>query len=289
MRLAWLSLITLGLLAASPVWDATAKLKDNFFPTQVPELKIRKQPATIQAKNLSVEEISRKVTVRIIAGSNAGSGVIVERQGETYTVLTCEHVVDDNPGEGYKILTQDGATYTVESSSIVTLKGVDLALIQFKSRTVYEVVNLGDRETPKIGQQIYVAGFPNYRYKSPQEIESTLTWGPSSFRFASGKLSMILSDRSLPQGYQLGHTATIENGMSGGPILDKQGRLIGINGRGKNPVLLGDDAFIFEDGSTPSKAEIEQMEALSWAIPIKSLSGRTREPKKPDDPFSSGV
>ena len=68
-------------------------------------------------------------------------------------------------------------------------------------------------------------------------------------------------------GYQLGYTNNVENGMSGGPVIDAQGRLIGINGRLKHP-FIGINAYVFTDGSMPSKKQFLQMETLSWAIPI---------------------
>lgn len=64
----------------------------------------------------------------------------------------------------------------------------------------------------------------------------------------------------------MGYTNDIEQGMSGGPVLDQYGRLIGINGRLKYPPQ-GIIAFMFADGTVPSKKLFQQMEALSWAVP----------------------
>lgn len=286
MKFAWLGFVTLVSIVAYPLWEATAKLENN-SPIHIANKEIVEQSAKTQAKS-SVEEISRKVTVRIITDSASGSGVIIERKGQSYTVLTCHHVFDSTQGGDYNVLTPDGRTHSVERLSTPALEEVDLALVQFSSEAIYQVVALGDRERLSNGQDIYVAGFPNYRFKSAQEVESTLNWGLRAFQFYSGQLSMILSERSLPMGYQLGHTANIENGMSGGPILDKKGRLIGINGRGKNPIIQGNDAFIFEDGSLPSREEIRRMESLSWAVPIRSFTSRINEPIN-DNPFRFGL
>jgi S1-C subfamily serine protease len=286
MKYAWLGFVTLVSIVAYPLWEATAKPENN-SPTHITNQEIVEKSAKQQAKS-SVEEISRKVTVRIITGSASGSGVIIERKGQSYTVLTCNHVFDNAQGGDYNLLTPDGRTHSVERLSTPALEEVDLALVQFSSEAVYQVVELGDRERLSLGQDIYVAGFPNYRFKSSQEVENTLNWGLRAFQFASGRLSMILSERSLPMGYKLGHTANIDNGMSGGPILDKKGRLIGINGRGKYPIIQGNDAFIFEDGSTPSREEIRRMESLSWAVPIRSFSTRIQEYRN-DNPFQFGL
>lgn len=80
----------------------------------------------------------------------------------------------------------------------------------------------------------------------------------------------MLPAQSLESGYQLGYTNDIAEGMSGGPVLDISGKLVGINGKSKYP-LGGIDVFKLADGSVPSQAVFRQMEALSWAIPIDTF------------------
>ncbi len=79
-------------------------------------------------------------------------------------------------------------------------------------------------------------------------------------------------NRPLEEGYQIGYTNNIETGMSGGPILNQQGYLVGINGRLKYP-SGGIDTFKFTDGKFPRWSEFQQMEMLSWGIPIKTVLG----------------
>ena len=75
--------------------------------------------------------------------------------------------------------------------------------------------------------------------------------------------------KSLAQGYRLGYTNDIAVGMSGGPIFNSQGLLIGINGRVKNrdPDF---GVYAFEDGTEPSGRMLEQMVNSSWGIPIST-------------------
>jgi S1-C subfamily serine protease len=62
----------------------------------------------------------------------------------------------------------------------------------------------------------------------------------------------MLPKKSLQEGYQIGYTNDVEQGMSGGPVLNQSGQLIGINGGLKHP-LQGIIAFTFIDGSVPSQ------------------------------------
>lgn len=45
--------------------------------------------------------------------------------------------------------------------------------------------------------------------------------------------------------------------MSGGPIVNSQRLLVGINGRVAHPIL--NTGYIYQDGSLPTREEIEQM------------------------------
>ncbi|MBW4599473.1 MAG: serine protease [Calothrix sp. FI2-JRJ7] len=220
-----------------------------------------------QKDNLPVAEIARQVTVRVLAASGSGSGVIVARKGKTYTVLTCQHVLDVDKGSKYSILSADGKTYQARLKSMSNPKKVDLALIEFDSQNDYKVVTLGNSNLLTNDSPVFAAGFPNYHTVSKDEIEDTREWGTKAFTFTDGKVSMVLKDKSLPDGYSFGYTNDVKVGMSGGPVLNVKGELVGINGRLKFPIQ-GIEVFTFTDGSKPSQEIFEQMEPLSWAIPI---------------------
>lgn len=215
---------------------------------------------------VSVPAIAKQVTVRILTDPGMGSGAIVDRIGQTYTVLTNAHVVADSEDNRYTILTADGRTHSGRWLRSAQFPDVDLALVQFRSDRAYRVVPLADSQTIAIGDPVYVAGFPNWHPINSDAIEETRHWGTRAFRLTSGKVGMLPS-KSLQEGYQLGYTNEIEEGMSGGPVLDRYGQLIGINGRSKYP-LKGINVFIFADGSLPSEELFQEMETLSWAIPI---------------------
>ncbi|AFY95992.1 S1 family peptidase [Chamaesiphon minutus] len=221
-----------------------------------------------------VEKMAREVTVRVLTESVPGSGVIIlqqssstdGRQGKTYSVLTCQHVISESKKGGYRVLSPDGKVYPARVKSTPKLKGLDLAVVEFDSNTIYRVAELGKSEDLGSDISVYAAGFPNHHVVNADRIEDTIDWGLRAFRFTVGKVGSI-SPQQLPDGYSLGYTNEVASGMSGGPVFNNQGELIGINGRLKYPVA-GIDAFIYADGTKPSIEIFEQMEALSWAIPI---------------------
>ncbi|MBE9183120.1 trypsin-like peptidase domain-containing protein [Oculatella sp. LEGE 06141] len=218
----------------------------------------------------AVADIARQVTVRVLGEPGSGSGVLLSHQANTYTVLTCEHVVAQSQSDRYTILTADGITHSARRVTRSALAHLDLALLEFESETAYRVVRLGDSNAIAVGDRVYASGFPNYRFLDAQnQIESTRDWGTKAYHLTTGEVSLLLG-QSLQGGYRLGYTNEIEQGMSGGPVVDRLGRLVGITGRLKYP-LQGIEAYTFADGTRPSEALFQQMETLSWAVPIASF------------------
>ncbi len=219
--------------------------------------------------NASVPAIARQVTVRILSNPGLGSGVIVKHQGQTYTVVTCAHVVADSQDNRYTVLTADGRMHQAQWLRSAQFPNADLALVQFTSNQAYRVAALANSDDLAIGDPVYASGFPNWQSINSNAIEETRDWGTRAFRLTSGKVAM-LPEQSLKEGYQLGYTNEIESGMSGGSVLDQYGRLIGINGRLKYPPQ-GIISFIFADGTVPSKEVFQRMEVLSWAVPTATF------------------
>lgn len=233
--------------------------------------------STTQRSSVSVPTVARLVTVRILANQGAGSGVIVERQGQTYTVLTNAHVVAEAADNLYTILTADGRTHTGRWLKSTNFNNQDLALVQFTSKQTYQVAVIGNSDALSVGDPIYASGFPNWRLLNSTTLADTQDWGLKAFQLTKGNVGM-LSSKPLQQGYQLGYTNQIEHGMSGGPVLDQDGQLVGVNGQLKYPPQ-GIIAFIFADGTMPSEAAFQQMEPLSWAIPSANFRNALKQPK----------
>lgn len=179
--------------------------------------------ASAQAQSAEdVARVAQEITVRI-EGATQGSGVLVKRDGNRYTVLTAWHVVSgQRPGEELDIYTSDGQRHQFEQGSIKRLGEVDLAVLTFTSSSSYEVAPVGDVKSVSSGSSIYISGFPLPTSAVPSRI----------WRFLKGDV-IANATVAIPNGYQLLYSNPTLPGMSGGAVLNAQGRLIGIHGQGE--------------------------------------------------------
>ncbi len=166
--------------------------------------------------------IAKTITVRI-DGANTGSGVIIEHQADRYVVLSNWHVVSagDKPisPKSLTIRTVDGQKYPISAKKIVRVGKLDLAILEFQSKRRYSTASIGNSDALSEGESLYVSGWAD---PSPQ-------FSTRTYQLLVGNLSGRI-DR--PQdGYALVYTVSALPGMSGGPVLNSRGNLVGINGR----------------------------------------------------------
>ncbi len=188
-----------------------------FVATGQPNLTAAREQKIAQV--LAPEQINlraKQITVRI-DGSGTGSGVIIGQSGNTYTALTNWHVVK-NPGQ-YSVQTIDGREHPVEYATVRQLAGLDLAVLQFASNQNYQLAEIGNSDGLIEGQSIYFAGYPGELRQEDNRY----------YRFFAANLVGILP-KSTENGYALIYNGEAFPGMSGGPVLDRNGRLIGIHG-----------------------------------------------------------
>ncbi|MDJ0797270.1 MAG: tetratricopeptide repeat-containing serine protease family protein [Calothrix sp. MO_167.B12] len=166
-----------------------------------------------------IGKIAEDITV-LIKSEASGSGVIINKSGKTYTVLTAYHVVA-NKKPSYKIFTPDGESYVLKKKTIKQLSNLDLAVVEFTSNKNYKVANIGNSDKIKRGNKCYLGGFPqlNAAFRKP------------IFTFTSGEINASSSQTLSDDGYALVYNNDTVGGMSGGPILNEKGELIGIHGR----------------------------------------------------------
>jgi S1-C subfamily serine protease len=203
-----------------------------------------------------LERRSRAITVKILAGDAWGSGILIHRQGRTYTVLTNEHVL--LAGERFQIQTPDDRIYPVIQSQQSDFHGNDIALMKFTSPARYEIAALGNSSGLRVGNQVFASGFAS-QDDSPRAAH---------FRFTRGQVTLIMN-KAFDGGYRVGYTNNIVIGMSGGPLLDSRGQVVALNGMRAYP--LWGDPYVFQDGSRPPRTLQNLLVKSSWAIPVETV------------------
>ncbi|MDJ0591908.1 MAG: serine protease [Pleurocapsa sp. MO_226.B13] len=184
------------------------------------------------------------IVVRIRAKMGFGSGILLQRDRNTYRVVTNRHVVDR--GNRYYIQTSDDRVHV---GTLVTVSPQDdLAILEFTSDRPYSIARINTAPIQP-HEPLFAAGFP---------------FNSDRLQITAGKLLLQMS-KPLQQGYQLGYSNTIDRGMSGGAIFNSLGEVVGVNGKSANPVIAD---YQYQDSTYPSQQLKQQMIQLSWGIPI---------------------
>jgi uncharacterized repeat protein (TIGR02543 family) len=171
-----------------------------------------------------LEEVSQSVVMVETYSSGqidgGGSGVLYKREGNTYYVVTNDHVV-----HGY---TQNNVTVTIFSDhgditiprGSVTINGTsvlhDLAILSFTLNDDLRLIDLADKNDLKVGQFVYAIG-------SPLDLPETISMGVIS------AVDRPMWDNDGMDTIMVQHTAAINPGNSGGALVNSYGELIGIN------------------------------------------------------------
>jgi tetratricopeptide (TPR) repeat protein len=197
------------------------------------------QPA-VSAKSASeVETIARSVTVEIKRQEQQdnGSGIIIHKQGDLYTLVTNRHVICSSSNcnripvnEVFTLELSDGLKYKVPNSSIRLLGSsdniVDLAIIQFRSNRNYPVAKVAAPGSLKVEDAVYASGFPCDRNSIPCQ--------PFGYAFQKGEAIAVVTKRLTGDngGYTIVYDAETLPGMSGGGVFNSSGELVAIHGHG---------------------------------------------------------
>ena len=217
--------VVVGILALAGVFDdgdATARTAQR-PPAPASPAAPRTAPATVSDiyERVSpgvvfVQSNSGRGQLPFPDGGQAasGSGFVIDDEGH---VVTNEHVVDG----GDKFVVRFGENgEPIDAELLGTDPSVDLALLKIDPKEVeggLEPVELGASENLRPGDPAIAIG-------SPFGLEGTVT---------SGIVSALGRTIRAPNGFSISNAiqtdAAINPGNSGGPLLDGEGRVIGVN------------------------------------------------------------
>jgi tetratricopeptide (TPR) repeat protein len=182
---------------------------------------VQTQAAKAICSNDQVDTIGKEITV-LIDSESPGSGVIIKRNGNNYTVLTAYHVVK-NSNLKYQIVAPDNQLYQLNYQTVKRLdNNIDLAILQFTSKKDYQVAKIGNSDEVKRLINVHVAGFPRQTGGVRKSI----------YDCRSGRVIDNVPE-NIDSGYNLFYDNPTLGGMSGGAVLNDQGEVIAIHGQGE--------------------------------------------------------
>ena len=218
---------------ATPVPTPTNTPTPTATPTPTPTPTPTATPVPVPSFSLTdVVEIMEPSLVQITTPTGTGSGFIVDREGG---VITNAHVVDYH------------AWVTVRLASGTEYRGrvvgkdetIDLAYIELYATGAFTPVSMGDSDSLQVGADVIAIGFP---------LGDILQGDPTVTR---GILSAKRDDF-------LQTDAPLNPGNSGGPLVDSEGNVVGVNTAG-----------IRQSGDVT-------IEGIGFAIPINVVKARLR-------------
>ena len=145
-------------------------------------------------------------------GVATGSGFLIDTEGH---IVTNNHVVEDAERVEVKLGSSD-KTYTAEV--VGTDPATDVALLKVDaSADSLHPLSLGDSSSIQVGDPVVAIG-------NPFGLDRTVT---------SGIVSALQRQIQAPNGFSISHViqtdAAINPGNSGGPLIESEGKVIGIN------------------------------------------------------------
>ncbi|MDD1414322.1 tetratricopeptide repeat-containing serine protease family protein [Dolichospermum sp. ST_con] len=145
-----------------------------------------------------------KAVITVKNSNNHGSGFVVSQDG---LIITNAHVVAGSPSV-VTVVFQNGKQVPADVIGFAR-GGVDLAALKIQNRNNLPHLSLADSGTVKVGYRVFAIG-------TPLKVENRGIC-------TQGNMSRIRLDGTIQ------HTANTYPGNSGGPLLNTQGEVIGVN------------------------------------------------------------
>lgn len=186
--------LTLGIGSSLIPYHLSAEAEDNPIILAQTEEETRIQV---------YQQASPSVVKILTTAGGLGSGFIITSDG---LIVTNSHVLQGG-GNTVNVLLNDG-TEAVADVVGYDPEGIDLAAIKIRDGNNLPTLSFADLASLQIGQSIYAIGSPHGQYNT----------------YTSGIVSQIDGKRKIIQ-----HSAAVNPGNSGGPLLNSRGEVIGVN------------------------------------------------------------
>ncbi|MEI7608324.1 MAG: trypsin-like peptidase domain-containing protein, partial [Rhodospirillaceae bacterium] len=206
-----------------------ASVPPGTTPPNAPKPATPPQPPA-QPSTLSLNEILERSTVMLIAGESLGSGFFVAPG----LILTNRHVVEGKKGlAGTIIVISKSLGHALPATVVATspnseIGGRDYALLQVAPPPGAQSLPLATGVEKRV--TVIAAGFPGHLIKSDPAVQALAKGDPTAapeLVMSEGKVEVIHTHQNgIPI---VVHSADISQGNSGGPLVDRCGRVVGIN------------------------------------------------------------
>jgi len=221
----------------------------------------------------SLLERFRQVSVKVQIGETWGSGVIIERQGSFYWVLTNNHVLEG--GQDYCVHLYDNKSYAATVVETKAFNGLDVGLLVFSSqKQTYPTQSLSSGPHSLPGTPVMAVGYP-FLFQDNKQV---------GYVALPGEIKIVL-ETPLTDGFSIAYSNPVVKGMSGGGIFNPQGELIGINGIHAYP--LWDEDYKYINGKNLTPQLNQQLQKLSIGIPASIIWQRLQQSKLSPPKLSS--
>jgi len=176
-------------------------------------------------------------------GTATGSGFLIDTEGH---IVTNNHVV----AEADKVEVKLGASEKTYDAEVVGADpATDVALLKIDAPAgSLHPLALGDSSKVQVGEAVVAIG-------NPFGLDRTVT---------AGIVSAIQRQIEAPDGFSISHViqtdAAINPGNSGGPLIDSQGRVIGINSQIQTGGGQGNVGIGFAVPINTAREVVEQLE-----------------------------
>lgn len=102
------------------------------------------------------------------------------------------------------------------------IPGKDVAILKLTGKHIYPTIRIGDDKAMRVGDQVYVLGYPAVATFHPLISEESISE-------ASLTRGLVSAKKNMKDGWEVLQTdASITHGNSGGPVMNDQGEVIGL-------------------------------------------------------------